>query len=207
MNRATHSRVIKNHDMKIHSVAKFTKFLPSTALGFLLAGSLFAAVAGDLVPYKGTIWGEIPFSVATGEFVVAYDRMEPVNEISSHLGRGTQQYSAIEFEQNSETGILTCMGTSQCFAANGDMLLLTFVLVSDAPFKPGESFTYTGSFTIRPDGTGRFAFPATDKLGGGTLFNGVGIATVFSDGTGVLPFSHDFAGSIAVLRGSPKKAK
>ncbi|HRZ57175.1 MAG TPA: hypothetical protein P5525_17155, partial [Candidatus Paceibacterota bacterium] len=145
--------------MKTNPVSEFTKFYASTTLGFLLAGSLLAAAAGDLVPYKGTIWGEIPFSVTTREFVVAYDRMEPVNEISSHLGRGTQQYSAIEFEQNSQTGILTCMGTSQCYAANGDMLLLTFELVSDGPFKLNEPFTYRGSFTILPQGTGRFAFP------------------------------------------------
>ncbi|HOY60054.1 MAG TPA: hypothetical protein PK640_18195 [Verrucomicrobiota bacterium] len=193
--------------MKTNPVATFTKLLSSATLGFLLAGSLFSAVAGDLVPYKGTIWGEIPFSVATGAFVAAYDRMEPVNEISSHLGRGTQEYSQISFSQDENTGILTCSGISQCYAANGDMLLLEFELVSDNAFIFGMPFTYTGRFWILPDGTGRFAFPDTGELGGGTLFNGAGIASVSSDGSGVLPFSHDFEGTIAVLRKSPKKSK
>ena len=193
-----------NNDMKTYPVANLIRLVLRVTFRFVLAGSLFAAVAGDLVPFKGNVSGEIPFSIDpnSGAFLVGSE-IEPVNMHSSHFGLGTQEFSEISFGLDGAS--LTCAGTADCIAANGDILRLEFVLTTDGAFFLDEAFTYKGFYWILDGGTGRFAFPKTGGLGKGDILNGEGIADFdFLTGSGVLSFSHDFEGTIAKLRGPSK---
>ena len=178
------------------TVLLFRRILMSL-LCVLLSGTILAASTGGLLPFHGTIKGEVTVSLEGLEVVDG----PPAEQISSHLGRGLQYFDELVFEPVIEDGTLTglkCTGSSRCVAANGDLLLLAFELAGT--FAGPVDLVYRGRFRILPGGTGRFAFDGSPgELGDGEI---AGAALVFYSHTSLtLVFEHDFQGQIASVRG------
>jgi len=183
---------MKTHDM----IWRAWRAAAATMVGLAVWCGPGLLQAGGLVPYKGTIEGEVTIG-STGDIVAP-----PAQQISSHLGKGVQVYDELVIT-TTKTG-LRAEGLCRSIAANGDELQIQFVM--EGPFDGDETVAYVGYYEILPDGTGRFAYnPAMTELGRGTL---AGVAEITTDpltGVTTIAFRHDFKGTIYIGRARKEK--
>jgi hypothetical protein len=122
---------------------------PTLALVLIaLLGLARAAAAGEQVPFKGSLEGEVTVTPITPPLIVAVDISGTGH--ASHLGQFT-----VSIPHVVNRGNRTAVGSYVFTAANGDTLTADFVGVSAPTDVPGvlyieETATITG-------GTGRFA--------------------------------------------------
>jgi hypothetical protein len=175
-------------------------YLGLLAAVLTLAGSMASSHAGQLVPYKGHVWG----AITTDQTLAVLSA--GAEEISSHLGRGTQRFEDLVIEIAPDgNGVthLASSGTGIATAANGDQLRFYFEL--EGCMRDGV-IAYTGNYQITPGGTGEFQFAGERAgLGSGFIEGTAWVVPSSAPGTLCILFDHEFAGDI--LRAAKPPAK
>ncbi len=176
----------------LHSMKTTTLYRTLATLA-LAAAITTPSLAADLVPYRGTVAGQINGDLA-GVLTSS------IRHQGLHVGKGTQETTSIDL--GAVASLLggaedPIAGTATTYAANGDQLFLEFVLQPLSPLSPEGAVAYTGSYTIT-GGTGRFDYAAagiSGDLGAGSLD---GEAAIEFDGASLtITFSHAFDGTLA----------
>lgn len=136
-------------------------------------------------PYRGVVTGILllapDFSPVDGAPII-------MQEVSSHLGRGTQVADSALLTFGLDGSLSVLVEKSVATAANGDELWIWSNLIANSFAPPPASFAYEGGYEII-GGTGRF-----EGASGTGAINGT--AKVVADGVFALAFSHEFDGTI-----------
>ena len=159
----------------------------------LAAAITTPSLAADLVPYRGTVAGQI-----NGDLVG--ELTSSIRHQGLHVGKGTQETTSINL-----LAVVSLLGgtpvpipgTATTYAANGDQVHLNFTLIPAGP-SPSGGLLYTGTYEIT-GGTGRFDYAAagvSGDLGSGAL-NGEAVLVPTGPTSLSITFSHAFDGTLA----------